>query len=169
MGDEVAVRDVRHEDLDAIARIYAPFVTDGVASFEETPPTLDDWRARFQAIEQGGLPFLAAELAGEVAGYAYCSPWRPRPAYRHTVEDSVYVAPHAHGRGIGRALLAELLSRCAELGVRQVIAVIARPGDSAATALHERLGFVTAGTLSGVGYKHGRWLDTLLMQRSLTG
>jgi L-amino acid N-acyltransferase YncA len=162
------VRRARPDDLDAIAWIYSPYVIDSVASFEEEPPTVNDWLRRHREIERRGLPFLAAELGGEIVGYAYCSPWRSRSAYRHTVEDSVYLAPGAVGQGLGRALLDELLSRSADLDVRQVVAVIARPGDPAPVALHERLGFDAVGTLRKVGYKHGRWLDTLLMQRALS-
>jgi L-amino acid N-acyltransferase YncA len=168
ISEEAVVRRVRPDDLDAIARIYSRYVTDTIVSFEEEPPTVGDWLRRHREIDRRGMPFLAAELGGEIAGYAYCSPWRSRSAYRHTVEDSVYLAPHAVGRGVGRALLTELLSRCADLDVRQVVAVIVRPGDPAPVALHERLGFVAVGTLRKVGYKNGRWLDTLLMQRALS-
>ena len=111
------------------------------------------------------LPFLVAEAGGTVAGYAYASPWRPKPAYRHTVEDSVYLAPGQRGRGLGRLLLESLLTGCADAGVRQVIAVIADSGDPASVALHRACGFAETGRLSQVGYKHGRWLDTVLLQR----
>ncbi|HEY7918714.1 MAG TPA: GNAT family N-acetyltransferase, partial [Streptosporangiaceae bacterium] len=113
------------------------------------------------------LPFLVAEAAGTVAGYAYASPWRPKPAYRHTVEDSVYLAPGQRGRGLGRLLLESLLAGCADAGVRQVIAVIADSGDPASAALHRACGFADAGRLTQVGFKHGRWIDTVLMQREL--
>ncbi len=107
-------------------------------------------------------------MAGQVAGYAYAGPFRPKPAYRHTVEDSIYLAPGSTGRGLGRALLAALLAGCAEAGARQVIAVIADTGETASAALHRRFGFTDAGLLRQVGHKHGRWVDTLLMQRDLS-
>lgn len=160
---EPTIRRAGESDLEAVARIYAHYVRSSVATFEETPPTAADWRRRLDT----ELPFLVAEVDGEVAGYAYCTPWRPRPAYRHTVEESVYVAPGAVGAGIGRALLDRLVRDCADAGVRQIIAVVADTGDAASAALHRRCGFVEAGRLSRVGYKHGRWLDTVLLQRSL--
>ncbi|MYZ37858.1 MULTISPECIES: GNAT family N-acetyltransferase, partial [unclassified Streptomyces] len=116
-----------------------------------------------------GLPFLVAEVAGEVAGYAYAAPWRTKPAYRHTVEDTIYLAPGRTGRGLGGALLGALLTGCAEAGIRQVIAVLVDTGDDASAALHRRFGFIDAGRLTGVGNKHGRRLDTVLMQRELAG
>jgi phosphinothricin acetyltransferase len=154
-------------DLGAVARIYAHYVTDTVVTFEETPPTVADWRARHDDLAARGLPFLVATVDGEVAGYAYAGPWRPKPAYRHTVEDSVYLAPGFTGRGLGRALLAAVLDGCAAAGMRQVVAVIADTGSDASAALHRRLGFAHAGRLTAVGHKHGRWVDTVLMQRAL--
>ncbi|GAA2781982.1 N-acetyltransferase family protein [Saccharopolyspora taberi] len=161
------IRPAGPGDLDQVEEIYAHYVTTSVATFELEPPGPDDWRERHANITTGGLPFLVAEDGGEVLGYAYCSPWRTRPAYRHTVENTVYLAPSATGRGLGRALLEELLAECARTGVREVIAVIADSGDPASVRLHERCGFTPAGRLSRVGRKHGRWLDTLLYQRSL--
>jgi phosphinothricin acetyltransferase len=114
-----------------------------------------------------GLPLLVAVVEGQVAGYAYASPWRPKPAYRFTVEDSVYIAPEWTGRGLGAALLRSLLDACARAGVRQVVAVIADTGSDASTAVHRRLGFTDAGRLIAVGHKHGRWVDTVLMQHTL--
>lgn len=160
-------RDATPADLPAVAEIYAHYVTGSVATFELQPPDGEEWRRRFGSVTTAGLPFLVAERAGRVAGYAYCAPWKARPAYRQTVEDSIYVAPWAQGRGIGGALLDELLARCAEAGVREVIAVIAESGDPASLQLHRRRGFTDAGRLARVGYKHGRWLDTVLLQRSL--
>ena len=115
-----------------------------------------------------GLPFLVATMGGGVAGFAYASPWRPKPAYRYTVEDSVYLAPDRTGQGLGRALLGALLIRCAQADVRQVVAVIADSGDGASVALHRSFGFAHVGRLTAVGHKHGRWVDTVLMQRDLT-
>jgi len=165
---EETIRAAAADDLHAIGDIYAHYVRSGVATFEVTPPDRAEWRRRFDAVSQSGLPFVTATLGGEVAGYAYCSPWKTRPAYQHTVEDSVYLAPHAVGRGLGGKLLDALLSDCARVGVRQVIAVIVDADGAASLALHRNRGFVEAGRLTAVGFKHGRWLDTLLLQRSLT-
>jgi phosphinothricin acetyltransferase len=161
------VRGALPADIAPVAAIYAHYVTYTVTTFEETPPTAADWRRRLDDLAGRNLPFLVAEQDGAVRGYAYASPWRPRPAYRHTVEDSVYISPGQTGRGLGRALLAGLLDGCEQAGVRQVIAVIADTGDDASAALHRRLGFEPAGRLRQVGRKHGRWIDTVLMQREL--
>jgi phosphinothricin acetyltransferase len=150
-------------DLEAVAGIYAHYVTGSVVTFEEVPPTAEEWGRRLGQ----GLPFLVARSGDEVVGYAYASPWRPKPAYRHTVEDSVYLAPGATGRGVGTALLRALLDGCADAGAKQVVAVIADTGGDASEALHRRFGFTHAGRLTAVGFKHGRWLDTVLMQRAL--
>ena len=165
----IVIRPAVTDDLNAIAEIYAHYVLTGVATFELTPPDSGEWRRRFDAVAERELPFVTATLDGGVAGYAYCAPWKTRPAYRHTVEDSVYLAPTAVGLGIGGRLLDTLLSQCAGAGVRQVIAVIVDSDGAASVALHRNRGFVEAGRLTAVGYKHGRWLDTLLLQRSLTG
>jgi len=166
---EVTVRPTSPDDLDAIGDIYAHYVRTGVATFELTAPDQSELLRRFQTIAAAGLPYLTATLDGEVAGYAYCAPWKTRPAYRHTVEDSVYIAPHAVGRGVGGRLLDELLARCEHIGVRQVIAVIVDADGAASLALHRNRGFVDAGRLTSVGFKHGRWLDTVLLQHNLTG
>ena len=152
-------------DLGAIAGIFAHYVTSSVITFEETPPAVAHWRARLRRQAESGLPFLVADVTGTVAGYAYASPWRPQPAYRHTVEDSVYLAPGRRGRGLGRLLLDGLLAGCAAAGARQVIAVIADTGDPASVALHRACGFTDAGRLREVGGKHGRVIDTVLLQR----
>jgi phosphinothricin acetyltransferase len=162
------VRPARPEDLPAVAEIYAHYVLSSVATFEETPPALAEWRQKYEDLAGRRLPFLVAEEGGEVAGYAYAGPWRPKPAYRHTVEDSVYLAPGRTGRGLGTRLLSALLTASAEAGARQMIAVIADSGDDTSALLHRRFGFTPAGRLSAVGFKHGRWLDTLLLQRDLT-
>jgi L-amino acid N-acyltransferase YncA len=161
------VRPATCGDLDSIAGIFAHYVTSSVATFEEVPPTPAQWGQRLAALGKDHLPFLIAEVEGTVAGYAYASPWRPKPAYRHTVEDSVYLAPASRGKGLGRLLLDALLTACATAGVRQVIAVIADSGDPASAVLHRACGFTEAGRLSGVGYKHGRWIDTVLLQRAV--
>ncbi len=153
-------------------------MTTSVATFEEVPPTAADWQRRLEDLERHGLPFLVAEADGDdgdtgdagcVRGFAYASPWRPKPAYRHTVEDTVYLSPSRTGRGLGSALLGGLLAGCTAAGARQVIAVIADTGSDASAALHRRFGFTEAGRLTGVGHKHGRWIDTVLMQRDLNG
>lgn len=149
--------------------IYADYVRSSLVTFEVDPPTPAEWRERFGKVVDHGLPFLVAELDGAVLGYAYCAPWRPRPAYRHTAEDSIYLDPRAAGRGIGRQLLTELLRCAAAAGIRQLIAVIVDAGDPASEALHRRCGFESVGRLRQVGYKHGRWLDTLLMQYTVDG
>jgi L-amino acid N-acyltransferase YncA len=162
------VRPGAIDDLEGVAKIFAHYVTASVATFEETPPTVQTWRQRFHDLSALRLPLLVAEAAGRVVGYAYASPWRPKPAYRYTVENSVYVAPDWTGKGLGRLLLDALLAECARAGARQVIAIIAETGDPASAALHRACGFTDAGRLKEVGYKHGRWIDTLLLQRDLS-
>ena len=164
-----AVRAAVPADAERVAAIFAHYVTSSVATFEEVAPTAADWRQRLGELAARNLPFLVAEADrdGSVCGFAYASPWRPKPAYRYTVEDSVFLAPGRTGRGIGSALLGTLLAGCAAAGARQVIAVIADTGSDASAALHRRFGFTQAGLLSGVGRKHGRWIDTLLMQKEL--
>jgi L-amino acid N-acyltransferase YncA len=153
--------------MEAVAAIFAHYVRTTVTTFEEVPPTAADWQRRLDELAGRNLPFLVAEADGVVCGYAYASPWRPKPAYRYTVEDTVYISPAHTGRGLGRALLTALLTGCEQAGARQVIAVIADTGSDASAALHRRLGFEPAGCLRRVGYKHERWVDTLLMQREL--
>jgi L-amino acid N-acyltransferase YncA len=161
------VRPAVPADTEQVAAIFAHYVATSVATFEEVPPTAADWRRRLGELSRPKLPFLVALEGETVCGYAYASPWRPKPAYRYTVEDTVYIAPGHTGRGIGSALLAGLLTGCADAGARQVIAVIADTGSDASAALHRRFGFAEAGRLSAVGRKHGRWVDTVLMQRDL--
>lgn len=169
MPPEPIVCPATAADLEAVAGIFAHYVTSSVITFEETPPTAADWRQRLDDLHRQGLPFLVAKTGDEVVGYAYASPWRPKPAYRHTVEDSVYLAPGWTGRGLGQALLERLLRECERTGVRQIVAVIADTGSDASAALHRRLGFTHVGRLAGVGRKHGQWVDTVLMQRALPG
>ncbi|MEU6743002.1 GNAT family N-acetyltransferase [Streptosporangium sandarakinum] len=166
-ASETIVRPATPADLPAVAGIYTHYVVGSVATFEETPPPVADWLSRLGDLADRGLPFLVAEVAGEVAGYAYAAPWRPKPAYRHTVEDSIYLAPDHTGRGLGGALLGALVERSERAGARQMIAVIADTGSEASAALHRRFGFSVVGLLTKVGHKHGRWIDTLLMQREL--
>lgn len=156
------------DDLDAIAEIYAHYVRSSVATFELEAPDRDEWRRRFDAITDAGLPFLVTERDGEVAGYACCGPWKTRPAYRATVEDSVYVASQAKRRGCGTELMRDLLDAAGAAGIREVIAVIADTGDPASVELHRRFGFVEAGRLTNVGFKHDRFVDTVILQRTLS-
>jgi L-amino acid N-acyltransferase YncA len=165
----VVVRPAGAADLEQVAAIFAHYVTTSVVTFEENPPPVASWQQRLADIAGRNLPFLVAEADGAIRGYAYATPWRPKPAYRHTVEDTVYIEPGYTGRGIGGALLGALLPACAQAGARQVIAVIADSGSDASAALHSRFGFSHAGRLTGVGYKHDRWVDTILMQRDLSG
>jgi phosphinothricin acetyltransferase len=167
MGAQATVRPATTDDLGAVAGIFAFYVTSTVVTFEEDPPAVTHWRQKFGSCAERRLPFLVAEADGIVAGYAYASPWRPKPAYRHTAEDSVYLAPECRGRGLGGLLLDALLAACPPAGVQQVVAVIADTGDPASVALHRARGFTEAGRLSQVGRKHGRWIDTVLMQRAV--
>ena len=163
----MSVRTATPDDLAAIAEIYAHYVRTSVATFELDPPDREEWRHRYDSIVGAELPFVVTERDGTIAGYAYCAPWKTRPAYRSTAEDSVYVAPGAIGTGCGTDLLRELLDLSAARGLREVIAVIADTGDPASVDLHRRFGFVDAGCLTRVGYKHDRFVDTMLMQRTL--
>jgi L-amino acid N-acyltransferase YncA len=161
------VRPAVPADLDAVAAIYAHYVTDSVATFEETVPSAGYWADKHADLTGRGLPFLVAEDDDRIAGYAYVAPWRIKSAYRHTVEDSIYLDPAGTGRGLGSLLLDSLLDACYTAGIHQVVAVISDPGGDASVALHRRHAFVDAGRLVDVGFKHGRWLSTLFMQRTL--
>jgi L-amino acid N-acyltransferase YncA len=166
-GTEAVVRDAVEADMAAIQAIYAQQVLHGLASFEEAPPSLEAMLARRAGVLELGLPYLAAECAGQVVGYSYATAYRPRPAYRHTIEDSVYVAEAMRGRGIGRALLGALIARCETGPWRQMVAVIGDSGNAGSIALHRQQGFRLVGTFEAVGFKLGRWVDTVLMQRAL--
>jgi L-amino acid N-acyltransferase YncA len=163
----MAIRDATEADIPAIQQIYAHHVLTGTASFEEVAPTEQDMAARWQAARGLGLPYLVSIHDGDVVGYAYAAPYRPRPAYRHTLEDSVYVTSRHHRLGIGRALLGALIERCEAGPWRQMVAVIGDSGNASSIALHERFGFRHVGTLHHVGWKLGRWLDSVVMQRAL--
>ena len=163
----ILVRDARETEMDAVTKIYAAHVLHGLASFEEVPPSLDEMKSRRAAVLQLGLPYLVAEDDGRVVGYSYATFYRTRPAYRYTVEDSVYVEDGFHGRGIGTALLAELIARCERGPWRQMLAVIGDSGNAGSIALHRRMGFAPAGNLVSVGFKLGRWVDSVFMQRAL--
>lgn len=161
------LRPVRPDDAEAIAAIYGHAVRTGCASFEIDPPDVVEMAARIAKITGSGHPWLVAEIDGRVAGYAYAGAYRPRPAYRNTVEDSIYVAEEAKGRGLGRLLLAALIEETTRLGFRQMIAVIGDGANAASIGLHGALGFRSVGVLASVGFKHGRWLDSVLMQLPL--
>jgi len=162
-----SIRPARSEDIGAITAIYAHAVEHGTASFEVEPPTETEMARRMEALVTGGFAYLVAELDGSVAGYAYAGPYRPRIAYRYTVEDSVYIRPDAQNLGIGRLLLTDLISEAERRGFRQMVAVIGDSAQLPSIALHRSLGFNPVGTFANVGFKHGRWLDSVLMQRSL--
>ncbi|MBI3703525.1 MAG: N-acetyltransferase [Rhizobiales bacterium] len=163
----VTIRPAQTADIPAITRIYAHAVERGTASFELTPPDETEMARRMRHLLDNNFPYLAAEVDGALAGYAYASLYRTRPAYRFTVEDSVYVAPDMHRRGIGKMLLEKLIEDCTALGFRQMIAVIGDSDQAASIGVHKACGFEPAGNLQNVGYKFDRWLDTPLMQRAL--
>ncbi|MBQ0826504.1 GNAT family N-acetyltransferase [Streptomyces tagetis] len=164
---EPVIRPAAPADLDAVAEIFTHYVRHTVITFEEIPPPAAAWHQRLDDLAAQELPFLVAESSGEVVGYAYAAPWRPKPAYRHTAENSIYLAPGRTGRGLGGTLLQALLTACTRTHLRQMIALIADTGTDASVALHRSLGFTDVGRLAAVGYKHGRWIDTVLMQRPL--
>lgn len=168
--DAFTIRPSQTADLPAITEIYADAVRTGTASYELQPPSLEEMTARREALVSRGYPYLVAAEGGQALGYAYAGPFRPRRAYRFMVEDSIYIAPQARERGIGKRLLGALVAECERLGFRQIAAVI---GDgspqSASVRLHAALGFRHTGVLEASGYKFGRWLDTVFMQLSLNG
>lgn len=161
------IRPAAADDMAAVAAIYAHHVRTGLATFETVAPDAAELERRRQAVLAAGMPYLVAEVGGRVAGYAYASAYRPRPAYRHTVEDSVYLAPDMAGQGHGRALLGALIAACEAAGFRQMVAVIGDSGNAASIRLHLAQGFVQAGIVRDVGFKLGRFVDTVLMQRPL--
>ena len=158
------MRPATPDDLPAIHAIYSPHVLNGLASFEEVAPPVEQMRRRFDDVRSRGLPYLAADFGGVLVGYGYCAPYRSRSAYRYSLEDSVYVRHGSEGRGVGSALLRELIDRCQGLGYRSVIAVIGDSGNSASINLHASFGFLRVGTLRSAGFKLGRWVDSVLMQ-----
>jgi phosphinothricin acetyltransferase len=163
----LVVRNAYPEDVPAIAGIFDPYALESAVTFETVPLTEREWLDRLQAAREVGHPFLVASFESTVIGYAYVTHWRTKPAYSRTVENSIYLDPAHSGRGYGRILLTELLDASAAAGMREVIAVIADGGSAASKALHRSVGFAEVGRLQRVGYKHGRWIDTVLMQRSL--
>jgi L-amino acid N-acyltransferase YncA len=161
------IRPSRDEDLDAITRIYGHHVLHGTGTFETTPPTLAEMTARRADVLGKGLPWLVAEEGGQVLGYAYGNWFKPRPAYRFSVEDSIYMDPAAHRQGLGRALLAELLAALERAGTRKVMAVIGDSANAGSIGVHKALGFEPVGVVQSCGWKFGRWLDIVLMQKTL--
>jgi L-amino acid N-acyltransferase YncA len=163
----VELRAARLEDVPAIHSIYAHHVLHGLASFEEEPPSVEELERRFRDVTRRGLPYLVAEYGPELAGYGYCAPYRARSAYRYTLEDSVYIRHDMTGRGIGKRLLEELVRRCEGLGYRQIVAVIGDSANVSSIGLHAACGFLRVGTLRSTGFKFGRWVDSVYMQRPL--
>ena len=161
------LRPARTEDLPAIQEIYAHHVLHGLASFEEEAPPLEELRRRFDEVSARGLPWLAADFGGVLAGYGYCAPYRARSAYRYSLEDSIYVRHGSEGRGVGTALLRELIRGSEALGYRQLVAVIGDSANAASINLHASFGFLRVATLRSVGFKFSRWVDSVVMQRPL--
>ena len=161
------MRPATPDDLPAIHEIYGYHVLHGLASFEEEAPPMEELRRRFDDVRLRGLPWLAADFGGVLAGYGYCAPYRSRSAYRYSLEDSVYVRNGAEGRGVGSALLDALIQRCEGLGYRQLVAVIGDSGNAASINLHAAFGVLRVATLRSVGFKFGRWVDSVVMQRPL--
>jgi L-amino acid N-acyltransferase YncA len=163
----IPIRPAGLRDIAAIARIYDHAVRHGTASFEIEPPDEKEMARRYEALRAGGYPYLVAELGGAIAGYAYAGPYRARPAYHWSVENSIYIAPQSQRRGIGRALLEQLIVEAEAGGFRQMIAVIGDSANAGSIELHRAAGFRMVGTFDNVGFKFGRWLDSVLMQRPL--
>ncbi len=165
---EYTVREARAADLPAVREIYNYYVANSTVTFDEDAMTLREWKAKFAYLERLGMPFIVAESPnGQLLGYALVSPWKPKRAYRFTVENSIYLGPAAPGKGLGRVLLAELIDRSKAAGLKEMIAVIADQGAEASIALHEKFGFVEIGRMGRVGFKFDRWLGTVLLQKSL--
>ncbi|HMN93103.1 MAG TPA: N-acetyltransferase family protein [Hydrogenophaga sp.] len=161
------IRPSQDSDIDAITRIYAHHVLHGTGTFETTPPTSDDMKARRADVLAKGLPWLVLEEGDQVLGFAYGNWFKPRPAYRFSVEDSIYLAPEAAGRGLGKALLAELLAVLERSGIRKVMAVIGDSANAGSVGVHQALGFEHVGVVQSCGWKFDRWLDIVLMQKTL--
>jgi len=161
------IRPATDADLGAITAIYAHHVLHGTGTFETTPPSQEEMAARRADVLARGLPYLVCEDGGEVLGFAYCQWFKPRPAYRFSAEDSIYLAPQAAGRGLGRLLLTELAARAEAAGIRKLIAVIGDSGNAGSIGVHRAVGFRPAGQFSACGWKFGRWLDIVLMEKPL--
>jgi phosphinothricin acetyltransferase len=165
----VNVRPASEADTSQIQAIYSHHVTHGLGTFEEVPPSLDDMRGRMSAIQARGLPYLVAEADGAVLGFAYAGPFRLRAAYRYTAEDSIYIHPDHRGRGVGKVLLQAVIEACEALGLHQLLAVIGDSANAGSIGVHRSCGFEMVGTTKGLGFKHDRWVDVVLMQRALNG
>ena len=161
------IRPSRDEDIAAITAIYAHHVLNGTGTFEIDPPSVADMTSRRADVLSKGLPYIVAEEAGQVIGYAYCTWFKPRPAYRFSAEDSIYLAPGVHGKGIGRALLAELAAQAERVGIRKLIAVIGDSSNAGSIGVHRSLGFEHVGILKSCGWKFDQWLDVVLMEKAL--
>ncbi len=160
-------RLVQDKDMPTICSIYADEVLQGVSSWENTPPSLEEMIRRRDSILAGEFPYIVAEHDGEILGYAYASSYRPRPGYRYTVENSIYISDNARGRGIGKHLLIELIKRCEIAGYRQMIAVIGDSSNDASIGFHTKMGFEKVGVIKSIGFKFGRWMDSVIMQKAL--
>jgi phosphinothricin acetyltransferase len=167
--NDIVLRDAAESDLPAVQAIYAHHVLHGLGSFEEVPPGLEEMTRRFRELRDKGMPYLVAARDEKILGYAYAGVLRPRSAYRYACEDSIYVAPEAVGQGVGKLMLKALIGRCTALGFRQMVAVIGDSGNKGSVGLHRALGFTEAGNLKSVGFKFGRWVDSLFMQLPLGG
>jgi len=162
------IRDAVAADLPAVREIYNYYVANSTVTFDEDAMTLREWKAKFAYLSKLGMPFIVAEApSGQLLGYALVAPWKPKRAYRFTVENSIYLGPAAAGKGLGRALLGELIDRSKAAGLKEMLAVIADQGAEASIALHEKFGFTEIGRMGRVGFKFDRWLGTVLLQRSL--
>ncbi len=161
------IRPSLPEDIPSITAIYAHHVLHGTGTFEVTPPTPEDMRARREDVLSKGLPYLVAVEGDNVLGFAYCNWFKPRPAYRFSAEDSIYLAPEANGRGLGRLLLTELMAQAEKAGVRKLIAVIGDSANAASIGVHRSAGFAHVGTLKSCGWKFDRWLDVVMMDKAL--
>ncbi len=167
MAADCTIRDATEADLPSVRSIYAHHVSNGTGTFEEEAPDLGEMVRRWREVRGRGFPWLVAECRGQVVGYAYANWFRVRSAFRHTCEDSVYLAPDWGGRGLGTRLLGSLVERCEVAGARQMLAVIGDSANLASIRVHARLGFVRIGVMRSVGLKFGRWLDVVMMQRAL--
>jgi L-amino acid N-acyltransferase YncA len=163
------IRAAMAADAEALAALYGHHVEHGFGTFEEAPPSAQDMAGRLLAVTDRGLPYLVAEVDGRVAGLAYAAPFRPRAAYRYTVEDSIYIAPDHMGRGVGKQLLTRIIAICEAMGFRQMVAMIGDSENAGSIGLHRACGFQPAGVMPAVGFKAGRWVDVVLMQRALNG
>ncbi len=163
----IKIRPSALTDIGAITNIYAHHVLTGTGTFETTPPTENDMQSRRDDVLSRGLPYLVAEVDGEVVGFAYCNWFKPRPAYRFSAEDSIYLSPTAHGKGLGKLLLTELMAQAERSGVRKLIAVIGDSANAGSIGVHTRCGYVHVGVIAACGWKFDRWLDVVLMEKAI--